>query len=262
MKRRPVWGALLLGSVLTQQSLAQNAPTYAIEGIVNAATNRPGKLAPNAIATIYGKDLAKITASAGPREILSGTLPYTYDQSCVTILVDGVFAPLLFVSPNQVNFLVPAKLRPGQRTISLICDTRAGPKLTIELADAAPGVFQSGPTALIATHANGELCTPLIPASAGEIIILYAAGLGQTIPAITTTGQFAQQAAQMEQLATFQVLVNRTPLPAQSILYAGVTPGFAGLYQINLRLPDIIESPLEVQLRAGSELSPPGLYIK
>ena len=226
----------------------------------NAATNRSGKLSPNSIVTIFGKDLAKITAGAGPREVLSGALPYTYDESCVTILVDGALAPLLFVSPNQVNFLIPAKLRPGQRTLSLICGARAGQKLTIELVDASPGVFQNGPTDLIATHANGELCTPLKPAMPGEVIILYATGLGQTIPSLDT-GQFARQAAQMEQLAGFQVLINHLPLSAQSILYAGVTPGFAGLYQINLRLPETIEPPVEVQLRAGSETSPPGLHI-
>lgn len=260
MKLRPVWAALLLGSALTQQSPAQNAPTYTLDGIVNAATNHPGKLAPNSIVTVYGKDLAKITVGAGPREILSGTLPYTYDESCVTVLVDGALAPLLFVSPNQVNFLIPAKLRPGPRTFSLICGTRSGPKLTLELVDASPGAFQSGPANLVATHANGELCTPLKPAMAGEIIILYATGLGQTIPQVNT-GQFAQQAAQMEQLAGFQVVINHVSLSAQSILYAGVTPGFAGLYQINLRLPETIESPLEVQLRAGAEISPAGLYI-
>ena len=260
MKPRPFWAALLLGSVLTLQSPAQNAPTYTLDGIVNAATNRAGKLAPNSIVTVYGKDLAKITVGAGTRELLSGALPYTYEESCVTVLVDGVFAPLLYVSPNQVNFLIPAILRPGLRTFSLICATRAGPKLTLELVDASPSAFQSGPVDLIATHVNGELCTPLKPALAGEIIILYATGLGQTIPQINT-GQFAQQAAQMEQLASLQVLINHVALPAQSILYAGVTPGFAGLYQINFRLPETIESPLEVQLRAGSEISPPGLYI-
>jgi hypothetical protein len=109
MSRLPVWVALLLiGSVRAQQPPALNTPTYTQNSIVHAATNRPGKLAPNSIATIYGKGLATATVAAGLRELTTGFLPTVYQGSCTRVFIDNIEAPLLFVSPGQVNFLVPA----------------------------------------------------------------------------------------------------------------------------------------------------------
>ena len=261
MRQLPVKGVLLLiWPAWAQQPPALNTPVYSQNSIVHAATNRPGKLAPNTIATVYGKGLATMTAAAGPKEVATGFLPSTYLGSCTSVFVDNFAAPLLFVSPEQVNFVVPANLRPGIKLLKIFCDSNAGPKVEVELVDAVPGLFQSDASTIIATHANGELCTRLKPPVGGEILILYAAGLGQTLPS-AITGFLATRAAGIEKQSDFQVLLNRQSLPKDAILYAGIAPGFAGLYQINVRLPASIEIPLEIQLRIGEEFSPAGLFV-
>jgi len=94
------------------------------------------------------------------------------------------------------------------------------------------------------THANGSLVSNTNPASAGEVLIAYAVGLGATNPAMTT-GQAATQATPTAQ--TFRIGFNFTPNAPPSAppslapppLYTGLTPNFPGLYQINFVVPDI-----------------------
>jgi uncharacterized protein (TIGR03437 family) len=62
-------------------------------------------------------------------------------------------------------------------------------------------------------------------------------------------------------LSTLNVLLNGVPADPASIQYAGVTPGCAGLYQINLQLPAPLPSNPEVRVAIGSQISPPSLNL-
>jgi uncharacterized protein (TIGR03437 family) len=58
-----------------------------------------------------------------------------------------------------------------------------------------------------------------------------------------------------------QVLLDGTPCPPQNVLYAGVTPGFAGLYQINLQLPPTLPANPQIQLSIGTQISPAAIQL-
>ena len=111
---------------------------------------------------------------------------------------------------------------------------------------------------LAATHADGSLITSKSPAKPGEVIVLYAGGLGPTSPE-QIAGQLAKTAASVA-TPGFGVWLNGLPVSATAIKYAGITPGFAGLYQVNLELPSNVASP-EVRIGFGSPTSPGGLYL-
>jgi uncharacterized protein (TIGR03437 family) len=113
---------------------------------------------------------------------------------------------------------------------------------------------------VIATHGNGPLVTPEQPATAGEVVVLYATGLGPTLPA-QLPNRLAESAAPVADFERFLVLLNGVPVAREDILYAGVTPGFAGLFQINLRLP--MDVPPDPEIRSGYPelLSPPGRIL-
>jgi uncharacterized protein (TIGR03437 family) len=89
----------------------------------------------------------------------------------------------------------------------------------------------------------------------GEIVVIYAEGLGRTKPD-TTSGQLATSAFPIYYLSQLQILLNGVACPPGNVLYAGLAPGFAGLYQINLRLPGDVGANPQIQVSIGPQISP------
>lgn len=232
---------------------ASTAPAYTAAGIVNAATQTGGALAPNTIATIYGTNLSWTTTAVTSADLNGGTLPISLDG--VSVNVNGLLCNLFYVSPSQVNFIVPYELDTTSATVYVTRQGTAGPPVTIQIANTAPGFFQWNGNFALAEHADGTLISAAAPAQGGEIVVLYAAGLGWTTPGVVS-GHVVSTATSILYAAQLQILLNGTPCPPSSIYYAGLTPGFAGLYQINLRLPDVLPPNPAIQMVIGTQSSP------
>ena len=234
-----------------------NTPLYTAQSIVNAATQAAGPLAPNTIATIYGTGLSFDTVPVTSSNIVHGAMPTTLDG--VGVWVDSNPCGLFFVSPTQINFLMPYLLGAGTHSIIVQRDGVAGPSVSIQVTTTSPGLFLYNGAAL-AVHLDGSVISPSAPAAPGEIIVIYANGLGRTSPD-TTSGQLANAAFSIYYASQLQVLLNGTPCPAGSVLYAGLTPGFAGLYQINLTLPPDAPPNPYIQVIIGPQASDPTVQI-
>lgn len=256
------WLVATLFLCLTAEAAEPNRqiPVYSAASIVNAATNEPGPLAPLALVSLYGTELATVTRSMTLDDLRNGQLPTTLNGTGVSVSIDNIAVPILFVSPGQINFLIPGNIRTGRRQLRLLVSGRAGPDVEVVIADSSPGLFQMEANAVIATHPDGSLITASAPARPGDILVLYAAGLGATSPALTGLTVPAA-AASISARDQFAVLLNGKPIPDADILYAGVTPGFAGLYQINCRLPAETPADPEIRLRLPGQTSPPRLYL-
>jgi uncharacterized protein (TIGR03437 family) len=225
---------LLIAAAGGGACLWAQAPEYSAENVVNSANGRPGELAPNTIATIYGKNLADAVAVINGNQIKGGTLPVVLPPSGARVSVGGLATALYYASPTQINFLVPAMWQPGDITVQVFRDSWVGPKVTVHLYATSPAIFQFDATYAAATHADGSLLKPESPATPGEVIVLYATGLGPTRPAFLDL-ELATTAATVT--TPVEVLVDGQAVPAADVQYAGVTPGYAGLYQVNVRLP-------------------------
>ncbi|HBY61821.1 MAG TPA: hypothetical protein DEH78_18525, partial [Solibacterales bacterium] len=134
-------GLILLLSAVS--FAASTGPTYTAAGLVNAATNLPGPLAPNTIASLYGSGLAWGTRAITAEDIRAGYLPTRLIGSGATVQVARIAAPLYYVSPTQINLLVPSSLEPGDYVLQTTLDGRAGPEVKVTLQPAAPGLFLS-----------------------------------------------------------------------------------------------------------------------
>jgi uncharacterized protein (TIGR03437 family) len=239
-------------------SAAPTAPFYTAAGIVHAATQTAETLAPNTIATLYGTNLSFTTHAVTSGDLNGGNLPTTLDG--VTVYVNGLSSSLFFVSPGQINFLIPYEIVAPSAVVYIIRQGLAGPVVTIPLANTAPAFFQWNGNFAVAEHADGSLISSTSPAVANEVIVLYAAGLGRTSPDVPS-GHVVSTATSILYLSQLQILVNGGPCPASSIYYAGVAPGFAGLYQINLKLPDDFPPNPTIQVSIGSQASPASIQL-
>jgi uncharacterized protein (TIGR03437 family) len=210
--------------------VAPTNPQMPEGGIVNAATGLPG-LAPGSLASAYGVSMAQAADEAG-----SWPLPRTLGVTSVS--VNGVAAPLLFVSPMQVNFQIPWNLPTGDAQFKITVSGIESAPLTAPLSPAAPGIF-------VVTH--GSDFTPVsaaAPATAGELLVVYATGLGPVDPA-TRDGE----PASLEVLSsTTKPVAAKVNGQTAQVLFAGLAPGYAGLYQVNLQLPASLTAAGDVTL--------------
>jgi uncharacterized protein (TIGR03437 family) len=245
-------------TALGDLSTASTAPFYSAASIVNAATQTAGYLAPNTIATIYGTNLSWTTGAVAVGDLNSGRLPTSLEG--VTVYVNGLTSNLFFVSPGQINFLIPYELLTSSITVYVARQGVAGPPAKIPFAATAPGFFEWNGNFAVAEHANGTIISSSAPAQPGEIVVLFAAGMGRTIPDISS-GQSVSRPTSIFYASQLQILLNGDPCPSSSIRYAGLTPGFAGLYQINLRLPDVLPPDPTIQIVIGTQASPPWVQL-
>ena len=249
---------LLLCPCLGAQVIDEAAPSFSPDSIVNSANNSSASLAPNVLATVYGLNLAFTTVSV-PLGLSATDLPRRLGN--VQVFVGNITAALLYVSQTQINFLIPGILRAGTTSVQVLRESTSATVQT-KLIEVAPALFlvEGGIPAI--THVDGKLVTADAPALPGEIVIAWGAGLGATTLKLAD-GAIPRAAGTILLLDQFRVVLGDQILPAASVLYAGVAPGFPGLYQINLRLPEIILTK-QPEFRIGFEnqMSQSGLLLQ
>ena len=251
---------VVLSLVFPLSGDVNDGPSYTAAGIVNAADNETHSLAPNTLASLYGVRLSYVTAAISPSDIQGGVLPTVLPGTGVHVTVGNLPATIYYVSPDQINFLVPANLLPGASTVQVVLDAHSGPAIKITLAPASPALFQLDSKTAVAIRPDGSVITQQAPAKPGEIIILYATGLGQTLPPVPY-GQLFNDAAPLQQFANFELVLDGVTAGRSAVQYAGIAPGFAGLYQINVLLPKSNKSNPEIQIGFGKQLSIAGIHL-
>jgi uncharacterized protein (TIGR03437 family) len=210
------------------------------------------------VLSVFGSNLSWYTDWLRPDNLLAGALPFTLGGT--QVYVDNVPAPLLYVSPGQINFIVPSNQIAGDVQFRVVRQGLSGPSIGLTLRDAAPALFVQDSGYAIATDAAGKLLTADHPASAGNIVVVYATGLGRTQPN-PAPGEVPTGAAQILELRNLTVMLDGISLPPFRIKYAGVTPYCAGLYQLNVELPLETGPDPEIRISIGEQSSLAGLRL-
>jgi uncharacterized protein (TIGR03437 family) len=254
------WTSLLADLGCNGATPDSSYPCYSAASIANSAAGIANFYAPNTFISIYGQSLAYTTVSITSEDLSAGTLPIALIGAHVVVLLNNLPAYIWYVSPTLVNALIPANLVEGPLTLQLEVNGKYGPPAVITLNATAPGLFQTDATTILATHADYSLVTGSSPAQPGELIVLWATGLGSTVPPVIPN-QVPTLAAPLAATNQFQVLLNGVPVASSRIYYAGVTPTCAGLFQINVRLPDDTAANPEVRITSSGIVSPPGRFL-
>jgi uncharacterized protein (TIGR03437 family) len=182
-----------------------------------------------------------VPGPVAPNEIVS-IFGAGFNASSTQVLFDGTAATVFYASATQINALVPASVKPGSNTDIAIWG--GGAKVAEVLATvvaASPALFVSAAGSVAALNEDGTLHSVDNPAPRGSVVTLYATGWDAGSGGLTVTvGGYSAD-----------------------ILYAGPAPGFAGLNQINIRIPAGFLAPgnQPVVLHAGSVASPSGPYL-
>jgi uncharacterized protein (TIGR03437 family) len=231
------------------------APSYSAAGIVSTGSYAAGPFAPNTLITIFGTGLAIGTRSVSAGDVAGNALPT--ELISTRVYIDSYAVALFYVSETQINLLIPGKQSLGKAQVQVMREGQRGPTVVIDIAAAAPALFLSGEYA-IATHADNSVITPEKPARAGELIVLYAAGLGkcEIMPA---NGELALSLSTV--LGALRITIGGATVEPARILYAGLTPFSAGLYQLNFILPENASADPEVRLYVGDTASPAGVKL-
>ena len=227
------------------------APAYTAADLVNASDYSPGPFAPNSVLSIFGTNLSWYTQPYSSGQV-AAQVPT--NLSGVEVFVNNWPAPLLYVSPSQINFLIPSSAIAGTAAIHVVREGVTGPYVDVQLVSAAPALFDGSSGFAIATHADGTLLTDSSPAQPGEIVVVYVTGLGVTDPN-PEAGEIPLSAAPLAAPGALNVALNGDALPFSSIEYAGLTPGCVGLYQLNIQLPQDVPSDPVIQVSMGTETS-------
>ena len=198
-------------------------------GIVDAAQFQ-ALVAPGGIGSIFGSELADDM-------LMAGEVPLPFELGGARVRVDGWEAPLFFVSSTQINFQVPFEVTsPGEVNVVV---TRNGEDSPIEpavIAEFAPAVFLNPSTGepIIQRHPDEALITAANPAKPGDVLIIFVTGIGGVSNPPATGAATADSPLARARVTPVVTLGGE----AAKVLFAGLTPRFAGLGQINIQLPE------------------------
>ena len=208
--------------------------------LVHAATFGAGRpLAPGSIATLFGTGFP-----VPAQQPMSLPLPDALDG--FSVRVGGRPAPLFFLNSTQANLQIPTETPPNTLVQSLVqLGARYLPPQTFLSADAQPGVFGLSGDRAVLVNQDGSINSPLNPAKLGEVVVAYLTGIGATLPA-TLTGQAAPAAEPFARPSL--AATARIGAADAEILFLGLTPGFVGLAQCNLRIVENVATGPNVPL--------------
>jgi uncharacterized protein (TIGR03437 family) len=240
--------------VVKVDTAALSTPTVTAKGVVHAATDQGGvPIAPGGLITIFGSNLAD---GAGQ----PGVLPLPGQFNGAKVLLGDKMLPILYTSAGQLNVQVPYTVPVDtQYQITVQHDNTLSVPESLVVAAAQPGIFttnqQGTGQGSIVKSDQVTLAQPGTPAAVGETIVIYCTGLGAVSPKVTE-GNPAPATPLSSTVNTVTATIGGKPAP---VTFSGLTPFYAGLYQLNTVVPSGIATgdAVPVVISVAGQTSPP-----
>ena len=259
----PAYGATLAvaqdqyGDLLVADSANRVEFYYPGLASQNAASLFSEYLAPGVLATIYPLGVTFSTSTANSNQ-QPNPVPYPMLLADTQVLFNGQPAPLLLVSPGQINFMIPMSAPTSGTADVQVVRNSTGQILTdglVAMNSVSPAVFGGGVVncalaggkckqAAVVNDADGTVNGPNNPAAAGSYISIYATGQGfvQGAPAdgdIPRGGLV--QTSTMPKVWINACYVSDSSCTGETgvdtVTFSGLSPQFPGVWQINVRIP-------------------------
>lgn len=227
---------------------AQSANAIFQGGVVSAASfaRAPSPLGLGSLASVFGLKIAGSTTAAS-------RIPLPTSMAGVSVTVGGVPAPLLALSAgttsDQINIQIPFELSgisQAEVVVSNNGQITAAERVFLGTAPALFTMSQDGSGVGAILHADFSPVTPSRPVVPGEMILLFGTGFGEVSPP-AASGAATQGLSRVN--APVRATISGVDAP---VLFAGLAPGFVGLYQVNVMVPaGLISGDQRVNVTVG-----------
>ncbi|HEX5228750.1 MAG TPA: FG-GAP-like repeat-containing protein [Bryobacteraceae bacterium] len=223
--------------------------TAAING-ASFSTNEP--LTPGSLGTLFGVDFAAPGVAAE-----AGSIPLPLSLGQVSVTIGGFPAPLLYVSPTQINVQVPWEVTGVSAPIVVTVNGTPLPPFQATIGPLSPAIFttQSGAGQAIAiNNADSSLAGPsgsipglsVHPAKAGDILLVLGTGLG----AVSPSDKDGAASSDVTRYTVTKPAVTIGGRTAQ-VSFSGLAPQFVGVNQLNVIVPAGVSGVVPLQISAG-----------
>jgi len=246
--------AVLTAVVSAPAGASSLTPAVTAQGVVHAASAQGGvPIAPGGLMTVYG---ANLSDSEGQ----PGGLPLPAEFRGTRVLLGDQPLPILYASGGQLNVQVPYTVPVNTEYQLTVArgETLSVPQQLV-VASAQPGIFTvnqrgSGQGSIMRSD-QVTLAQAGAPAEAGETVVIYCTGLGAVTPAV-------KEGAPAPVTAPLATTVNPVAVTiggkTAQVVFSGLTPGYAGLYQVNAVVPSGIAAgdAVPVVITVAGQTSP------
>jgi len=222
---------------LTVGTAGEAPPQVAVGGVLNAASfSLQTPVAPGSLVSIFGSGFTDSTSA-----LVATSYPWPSVLGTTTVTVGGETAPIYVVTAGQINAMLPFDL-PVNTSLPVVVtrgNAVSAPQ-PVSVVSSQPGVFTQtangeGIGAVVIVNSDGSETEVggSISAKAGDVLAIYCTGLGDVSP--TEVAGFPASPSPLSQaIDTVTLTIGGVNAP---VLFAGPTPGFTGLYQVNTIVP-------------------------
>ena len=234
------------GEIFLIEAIA--SPSFTARSVTNAASFEAG-ITPGSAAALFVSGVRSQPGITAAR-----ALPLPRELDGVKVMVNSREAPLFAVANSngleQVNFQTPWETEGPMARVSVVRDGTASPEVQVAVLEVQPAIFEgAGGEAVVVRSTDNTLVTPQRPLRAGELVYFYATGLGP-VDANPGNGNGGPRSPLARTRSSPSVMIDGVQT---EVLFAGLAPDFAGVYQVNIRVAPSVRSGLrEMAISVGA----------
>jgi len=232
-------------------------------GVINAASATPNlNVGRGSLVSIYGQRMVGSTLAATK-------IPLPTQLGDTQVTLGDALLPLLFAAPGQINALIPLRSLETDVQLPLVVQTNAGGNglfsstpTNLTVVDFQPAIFSqdargTGPGSI--QDVNYHLVTESNKVKVGDYILIYCTGLGAVNNPPAVEGGPAPSPPNLAttlQTPTVTFGEGANAITVTNVYFSGLTPGFAGLYQVDVQIPQGVQpGDVDVSLSIGGQTS-------